>query len=245
MKKIAVYIGILTLIILSLIVYFNPSGSKGELNKPDLIQSPEELEETLTIDDRFNMALDAMNQGQFSDSISEFLLMEKEIDPSHKLYDDIIENVAIGYFKLNQYQDAISYFEQRTLGDNLVLENYLANMYLSSLMLNDQHARLLEVADQYLEKYTDEALRLTVYDHKFNAFIGLEDYDKAKDLNDQLKSSYPDNVNYYLATAFLYQYTASDQVMITYLNDTIAKFPENELLKNILDNYVEDDTSIQ
>lgn len=240
MKKIIFYLGIIFIVIAGFIFRFNLKNNKVvDLDEDEKTITEYIIKETYGIEDEFEKALNLMKGEKYQKSINILETLLDKVEESHSLENDIIHNLAIGYYHLENYEKANEFFDRRDYSENIIIERYVADMYFNSLIRSENFNKVIEKGKEYITLFKDHELRMMIYDYMFSVYIKLEEYDSAKALNDKLKKIEPNNVYHYQGTVFLYQQMEIEnkEIIIEYLKATIKKFPNNEFLKKALENY--------
>jgi tetratricopeptide (TPR) repeat protein len=241
MKKIYVLLIICFVLITSIVIYNRviinssiDSHNKSQLN--DAIKYSDKIvgEIFISKEEKLHIALSYIKEGNVQEGLDILLALENELDSSNVLYNTVIKNVALSYYELKNYNKSIEYFGKYDITDNIILEKYLAMKYLSSLLLNDDFEKCIKIGEIYLDKFSDDEMKIIVLDNMFSAYIGLKDYDHALEVNKKLKIIDKDNVHHYIGTAYLFRYMYGHEKYKEYLNSLLEKFPNDSELNRLL-----------
>lgn len=242
-KKMIFYFIILFSVVLFIYHNYN-SLNKAENNynqqKDELaIENYKKIKLNLLMDnnDKFEYGMSMIKNNNIKEAIRIFEEIEKSIDANDELHNNIIDNLGICYNKINESNKSISYFEKRSISNNVILEEHISYHYFSALNDIGQYEKMIDVAQEYLIKFPDEKkFKICILDWMFTTYISLEEFDNAADINKKLIYMEPNNTYHHLGTAYLLNYTEGYNSYREYLKKLQNKFPNDSDIKRLLGN---------
>lgn len=211
MKKKFFIVSTFLIIIFSIFLIINNNSNEKLLKKSLTYASNEDYKE----------ALEILN-----------IIESKEKNKPTNLLKDIYKNKAICLYKLKDYEESIIYINKTLdMNDSLIIEHLMVDLLLSAYKSSEQFDKIIETGYLYIDKYgNNNDFSIKIYDHIFDAYIELEEYEKALNINSLLKKLDPENVYHYLGTIFVYNYIKDPGFIVEYIEDCLKIFPNNNEL---------------